>query len=379
MKSLIRFTFVSTAWLVLVFSWTGFAAPLEWIEVAPDGKGFVQKPSGTRFAPWGFNYDHDEKGRLLEDYWLGEWPKVKSDFREMKQLGANVVRVHLQVGKFMISAARANDAALRQLRRLVHLAEETGLYLDVTGLGCYHRADVPKWYDALDEAGRWEAQAQFWRAVTRECRESPAIFCYDLMNEPVSPAVGGQLKDWLGPAFAGKHFVQYISLDAQGREREAIAREWIRKLTETIRAVDKRHLVTVGLVDWSLKVPRKLYSGFAPERVAPELDFLCIHLYPESGKVAEATEKLKGFSVGEPVVIEETFPLKCSVEDFNLFLDQSHTHAAGVIGFYWGATPEELRKANSVANSLMLRWLEIFQQRIQKTGAEAKPKPKSSK
>jgi hypothetical protein len=297
----------------------------------------------------------------------------------MKQLGANVVRVHLQVGKFMISAARANDTTLRQLGRLVHLAEETGLYLDVTGLGCYQRADVPKWYDALDEAGRWEAQAQFWRAVARECSESPAVFCYDLMNEPLSPAVGGRLKDWLGPAFAGKHFVQYISLDTQGREREAIAREWIRKLTQTIRAVDKRHLVTVGLVDWSLKVPRKLYSGFSPERVAPELDFVCIHLYPESGKVAEAMDKLKGFSVGKPVVIEETFPLKCSVEDFNLFLDQSHAHTAGVIGFYWGAPPEELRKSSSIANSLMFRWLEIFQQRIQKTGADAKPKPQSSK
>ncbi|MBI5772550.1 MAG: cellulase family glycosylhydrolase [Verrucomicrobia bacterium] len=349
--------------LALLFISPCLAAPLEWIEVAADGKSFIQKPSGAKFSPWGFNYDHDEKGRLIEDYWLAEWPKVEADFREMKQLGANVVRVHLQVGKFMISSARADDGVLRQLRRLVRLAEDTGLYLDVTGLGCYHRADVPKWYDAVSEAERWEIQSRFWHAVARECRESPAIFCYDLMNEPVAPAGSGRGKDWLGPAFAGKHFVQYISLDAQGRERETIAREWIRKLTQTIRAVDKRHLVTVGLVDWSLKRPRTLYSGFAPEQIAPELDFLCIHLYPESGKVAEAMDKLKGFAVGKPVVIEETFPLKCSVEDFNLFLDQSRATAAGVIGFYWGAPPEELRKTNSIANSLMLRWLEIFQQR----------------
>ena len=52
-------------------------------------------------------------------------------------------------------------------RALVRLAEETGLYLDVTGLGCYHRGDVPAWYDALDEAARWDVQARFWSAVAK--------------------------------------------------------------------------------------------------------------------------------------------------------------------------------------------------------------------
>jgi len=28
---------------------------------------------GSPFVAWGFNYDHDEKGRLLEDYWEAEW------------------------------------------------------------------------------------------------------------------------------------------------------------------------------------------------------------------------------------------------------------------------------------------------------------------
>lgn len=45
---------------------------------------------------------------------------------------------------------------------MLALAEETGLYLDVTGLGCYRKSDTPAWYDALDEAARWQAQAKFW-------------------------------------------------------------------------------------------------------------------------------------------------------------------------------------------------------------------------
>jgi hypothetical protein len=46
----------------------------------------------SAFVPWGFNYDHDEKGRLIEDYWEKEWQKVEADFAQMKKLGANVVR-----------------------------------------------------------------------------------------------------------------------------------------------------------------------------------------------------------------------------------------------------------------------------------------------
>ena len=30
-------------------------------------------------------------------------------------------------------------------------------------------------------------QAAFWEAVAETCKDSPAIFCYDLMNEPILP------------------------------------------------------------------------------------------------------------------------------------------------------------------------------------------------
>lgn len=39
--------------------------------------------------------------RLLEDYWAEEWETVAQDFREIRDLGANVVRIHLQLGRFM--------------------------------------------------------------------------------------------------------------------------------------------------------------------------------------------------------------------------------------------------------------------------------------
>ncbi|MHB8864762.1 MAG: cellulase family glycosylhydrolase, partial [Pirellulaceae bacterium] len=110
---------------------------MPWIRVADDQHGFVHSSSAEPFVPWGFNYDHDEDGRLLEDYWEKEWPKVEEDFQEMKQLGANVVRIHLQLAKFMTGPNQTNEANLQRLVQLVALAEKTGIYLDVTGLACY--------------------------------------------------------------------------------------------------------------------------------------------------------------------------------------------------------------------------------------------------
>ena len=335
------------------------AGKMAWVRVAKDQRSFILEPSGKKFIPWGFNYDHDDDGRLLEDYWDEEWDKVETHFRQMKKLDANVVRIHLQFGKFMTGPEKADDNMLARLGKLIKLAEQTGLYLDLTGLGCYHKKDVPAWYDKLSEKDRWDAQARFWETIARRCASSPAIFCYDLMNEPVVP--GGKRKDgdWLGPPFGGKHFVQVITLDQKNRPRPDIARQWVKHLANAIRKHDRRHLITVGLVDWSLDRPG-LTSGFVPEKIAPDLDFLCVHLYPEKGKVEEALKTLAGFAVGKPVVIEETFPLRCSVKELDQFIDGSKKHATGWIGFYWGKPPEELRKSSEIRDALMLGWLDFF-------------------
>lgn len=352
--------------VVLAIAWTCSAGLAfeqtvgqPFIVVAPDKKGFARKDSLKTFHPWGANYDHDESGRLLEDYWEKEWPKVESDFVEMRQLRFNVVRIHLQFGKFMDSSQQANTRSLQLLGRLAKLAERERLYLDVTGLGCYHKKDVPTWYDALDEKGRWQAQAHFWRAVANELKNSPAVFCYDLMNEPVVPGGKRAQGEWLGPDFAGKHFVQFITLDQAGRTRPDIARAWIKQLVSAIRAVDQRHLVTVGLVDWSLDRPG-LTSGFVPTKVAPELDFLCVHIYPDKSQRAEANATLRGFQVGKPVVVEETFPLRCTPQELISFIDENRAHAAGWISFYWGKPPAELRKSQTFVDALLLQWLELY-------------------
>ena len=337
------------------------ASELEWIEVSKDGRCFELVPSGRKFTAWGFNYDHQAgTGRLLEQYWKDEWPTIEQDFREMKELGANVVRIHLQFGAFMRAPDEPNEDSLKQLDKLVRLAEQTGLYLDMTGLGCYHKPDVPPWYDKLTESARWKAQAAFWEAIARRYAESPAIFCYDLMNEPVVPG-NKERESWLaGRPLGNKYFVQYIALSARGRPRHEIAKAWIDQLTGAIRKHDRRHLVTVGLVWWSLDRPG-LKSGFVPEQVSQNLDFLAVHIYPRRGKIDEAIDILKGFAAaGKPVVIEETFVLRCDADELEEFFDRSRTWARGWIGFYWGKRPDEYRPPKTIPEAMTLQWLELF-------------------
>jgi hypothetical protein len=235
------------------------------------------------------------------------------------------------------------------------------LYLDLTGLACYHKADVPAWYDALPEQDRWEVQARFWEAVAGRCAQSPAVFCYDLMNEPVVPG-GKKETDWLLGELGGKHFVQRLTLDPAGRTQQQVAKAWVDRMAKAIRTRDDRHLITVGVIPWVQVFP-KAKPLFYSKEVAENLDFACVHFYPERGKIDEAVTALAAYDIGKPVVIEETFPLKCSAAELGEFIEKSQATACGWIGFYWGKTPDEYRQSGTLADALTLSWLELFQKR----------------
>ncbi len=340
---------------------TASAPALDWLTVSPDRTHFTAGTIPRRFVVWGVNYDRDAAGRLLEDYWEKEWATVEADFGEIKALGANTVRIHLQLGRFLSGPDRPDAANLARLARLLRLAETSGLYLDVTGLGCYHKKDVPSWYDALNETERWEAQARFWREVAGVCQDSPAIFCYDLMNEPIVSG-GDKTEDWLpGEPLEGKHYVQRITNRANGREEREIARLWVARLTTAIRDVDRRHLITVGVIPWA-----QVFKGAKPLFYAPEvsgpLDFVSVHFYPKSGHLEEDLAALKVYAIGKPLVIEEIFPLSASIPETGTFIARSREHADGWISFYWGKTIAEYQKEPGPSGALISAWLEKFQQ-----------------
>jgi hypothetical protein len=321
------------------------------VKVAPEQNGFVLHPSGKRYVPWGHNYaSTDIMARLAN-----EPARVEREFREMKAAGTNVARIHPEMPRILPQPGKADPQALDDLRRLLKLAEESGIYLKVTGLACYSIKDRLAWYDSMSEDDRWKTQAFYWKTIAQTCANSPAVFAYDLVNEPA--AIGKAADGWYMGKMGEVEFCQRLSLNPRGRSGQVIFREWTKRMIAAIREHDQTHLITMGMLPFP-----GAYKG-----VGQQLDFVSPHLYPETGKVNQEIELLKQFAWGKPMVIGETFPLKCSAEDERDFLLESREFAHGWIG-HWPdispATLETLKKSGkaTIHNAIWLSWVDLFKE-----------------
>ncbi len=126
---------------------------MEFVRVAPDNKSFILAHSNKPFIPWGHNYGVNEPGQSGKM----DWPRISRDFDNFHKMRANVARVHLQVPHYMDGPDKPNAGALAELSQLLKLAEEKGIYLDITGLASYHIKHRAPWYDALADKDRWAA------------------------------------------------------------------------------------------------------------------------------------------------------------------------------------------------------------------------------
>src|SRR3954451_15168301 len=106
--------------LLLALLLTTSATALEKIQLSPDHRHFILADSKKSFTPFGFNY-LGRFGELTEESWATDWATVEKDFRDMRALGANVVRVHLQFSTYMKSATEADPAELARLRKMLDL------------------------------------------------------------------------------------------------------------------------------------------------------------------------------------------------------------------------------------------------------------------
>lgn len=345
--------------IILILSSPVFG--LERIGLSRDGQKLAQQPGGRIFTPWGFNYDRDYRMRLIEDYWVDEWDTVASDFREMKALGANIVRIHLSVSQFLESPDRPNARNVAQLRKLVHYCEEIGIYLDVTGLGMYRKEDVPAWFDQAQEPDRWKMQAKFWEVIAQACDRSPAVAWFDLANEPAVPGEKRPDREWVTGHLAKFWYCQFIVLDPAGRDRGDVARAWVRQMSAAIKTHDREALITVGMLPFGAE-EGKPSIGFDGNGMKDVLDLMCVHVYPDKAPdFKRAMLVLDRFDRGKPVVIEEYFPMECKPDDLDAFIEKTRPIAEGWISFYWGQPIDELKKSNQIADALLRGSLEAFE------------------
>jgi hypothetical protein len=337
------------------------ADPLPRICLSRDGTQLVLSGSDKKFVPWGFNY-LGRFGQLAEDDWNTDagWRNIETDFREMKKLGANVVRWHLQLETFVEAPDRVDAAQLARLKALLKLARKHGLYLDLTGLNCFRLKRIPDWFDALPEAERWAVQARFWSAVAETCAGDSVVFCYDLMNEPI---IGEPRKEdehpWVGGELGGFHFVQRICNQPAGRDSKDIAKAWVKRQVEAIRQHDKETLTTVGVIPWAFVWPNAKPLFYSPQ-VIRHLDIVSIHVYPTPGKLEKELAALAVYDLGKPLVIEEIFPLNCSIDDLDKFIDAASGRADGWISHYFGPTTNEHGELDEPKGALVAKFLEYW-------------------
>ena len=101
---------------------------------------------------------------------------------------------------------------------------------------------------------------------------------------------------------------------------------------------------------------------------------MSVHFYPKKGEVDKAVKALAAYDLGKPIVIEEMFPLSCSVAELDQFIDRSKPLAVGWIGFYWGKTIAEYqREKGGIAEGMAREWLEYFIRKTPDILGKAKP------
>jgi len=75
----------------------------------------------------------------------------------------------------------------------------------------------------------------------------------------------------------------------------------------------------------------------------------------------KALDALSAYDIGKSLVIEETFPLKCSPDELQGFLKRLRDIAKGWISFHWGKTIKEYAaEEDSLTSALVRTWLERF-------------------
>jgi hypothetical protein len=336
---------------VVLASTTIWAGPgMGLIAVGSDGKSFVEQSSGRPYVPFGTNYYDPNTGWAPKIWRQFDADRVTRHFEVMRDLGVNCARVFLTAATFQPDIHTIDEQALVKLDTFIRIARQSGIRLILTGPD--HWEGSPAYWKPDRFAGEQALQAldDFWRTVGKRYRDEPAIFAWDLLNEPHIPwfmetwrpmwnrwlqteyGTWEKLKtDWAGEIKDGDSWGNIGTpenraskgnprLLAWQRFREHLADEWVRRQVETIRQADPTHLVTVGYIQWSYPLVRggnpSLYAAFNPQRQAKWLDFMCIHFYPLLGKPLESKEAwdrnlaylqsvLAYCHVGKPVVLEE--------------------------------------------------------------------------
>ena len=228
--------------------------------------------------------------------WLVDWDEkdIEKDFVKMSELGINMVRFDLFWAWVEPRPGSYNPKVFTQMAFLISLAHKYGIYLNPTFFigGEVGEAywDVP-WRNGRhphSDSDMLRFQTEHVAEFGRRYKGESAIIAWDLNDEPPF---------WV---------VRNITTDA-------MAINWTRLLTWSLRRVDPDHLICVG-TDVS-EIGR---GPFRPDTIKEEVDFFSSHPYPiynaslfpdpmlsERGSYAAAFQTLLSMGAGRPLMLQE--------------------------------------------------------------------------
>jgi len=270
------------------------------VRVHASGWGFAEAGAGQAFTPWGCNYYDPGTGwspRIWEQY---NPVRVAKQLDDIAVIGANTIRVFSTIRNLLVSPRRVRSAGIAKMVDMLALAEARGLRVIWSGPSTWEgrpawwRPDAP--YEVCARDDLMAALETAWRAMGKAFRGHPALFSYELQNEPYAPSVptpamNRRWAQWRAvhapkapsalprpPAREGERWLAEVQ-----RFREDLATEYVRRMATAVRETDDTHLVTIGMhqksapFDW---YPPDSYIAFNPHRMAEYLDYTSIHYYP---------------------------------------------------------------------------------------------------
>ncbi|KAL5344380.1 hypothetical protein ACLOAV_010640 [Pseudogymnoascus australis] len=227
--------------------------------------------------------------------------------------GAGESPIYFQSFKDGVATINYGPDGLQALDKVVKIAEETGIKLvmaltnnwaDYGGMDVYTVNLGGKYHDDFFHSPKIvSAFKKYTAAVVSRYKDSPAIFAWELANEPRCGADGKRNL----PRSAGTNCSHVMVTD------------WIADIGKFIKGIDKKHMVTwggegefyeEGNEDWA-------YAGadgghFYNELALEEMDFGTFHLYPDWwDKTAEWANKWvtdhgkAQVKLNKPVLFEE--------------------------------------------------------------------------
>jgi endo-1,4-beta-mannosidase len=217
-------------------------------------------------------------------YWWSHFDaaEVEADFALIRSLGLNVVRIFLLWDDFQPEPTRVEKTALANLVKVADLAQKHKLGLDVTFFTGHMSGPnwAPRWLiedrqgfpspyfgfvrqlmsqgkivpdgnyrNMFNDPTAIGAERLLLKTIVRELKDHPAIFIWNLGNEP-------DLFAWPEDA-------------AQGRA-------WVREMADLIKDIDPATPVTVGLHSDDLEND----TGLRVHQVFAETDLAAMHAYP---------------------------------------------------------------------------------------------------